>query len=439
MPSLKSSIIHRLRTLVSRELIIKFLQKKKKESVLGIKERILGRIKKIPWLGPIFFYKYSNEGIRLQHMLTHRNFKGYPKIEGIIEKDIMPTKQDLLLTRRLLRAYKKASIDGKKEKSDPRQDIWTFLEKGPHADLFALLENENIYALAFYLCNMSRMGITHGITQGTIEFKKIVSDHTYRRWEALLSLDKLIALAEAIGALPLENPEQGEFGLSIFSDVNEIIEIIEKRLKIPIIPPNIEGGLYKLATKKGGIHSRDITAIYTSFRCRDILKNIVDSSICEIGAGIGKNAYYSYLFGVGKYVIIDLPYINILQGFYLIKALPSAKIFLYGEKSGKENSICILPDWSLKRINGKPFDLTLNQDSFPEIDKNIVIDYLKQIKLHTKHFFLSINQESQNTMMIGKLKQHIISKMLSGKKGFDKVYRFPYWVRAGYLEELYRI
>lgn len=424
MPTPKYNIIHKFKTIIS----MKFVDK----------ERVLRKIKKIPWLGPIFFYRYSNEAIRLPYMLIHRDFKGYPKIEGIIEKDIMPTKQDLLLTERLLKAYKKALTDGGK-KSDSRQDIWTFLEKGPHADLFTLLETENIYALTFYLCNMSRMGITHGITQGKIEFKKIVSDHTYRGWESLLSLDKLVTLGEAIGVLPIEDPEQGKFGLSIFSDVNKIVEKIEKRLKIPIIPPNIEGGLYKLPTDKGSIHNRDITAVYTSFRCKDILKNIEDSSICEIGAGIGKNAYYSYLFGVDKYTIIDLPYINILQGFYLIKALPSAKIFLYGEKSDKVNSISILPDWSLKKINGKPFDLTLNQDSFPEIDKNIVIDYLKQIKLHTKHFFLSINQESQNTMMIGKLKQHVTSELLSEDKGFQNIYRFPYWMRVGYLEELYKI
>lgn len=411
----------------------------KTENTLDIKGRVLRKIKKIPWLRPIFSYRYSNESSRLQHMLIHGGFKGYPEIEGIIEKDIMPTNQDLLLTKRLLKAYKKASEDGKKEKKGSRQDIWTFLEKRPHAEFFSLLDNKDVNPLTFYLCNMSRMGITDGITQGTMEFKKIISDRIYRRWLSLLNLDKLIALAEAVEALPLEDPEQGEFGLSFFSDVNEIVEKIEKRLKIPIVPPNIEGGLLKVPTNKGGIHDRDITAIYTSLRCKEILKEIKNPSICEIGAGVGKNAYYSHLFGLHSYVIIDLPHINILQGFYLIKSLPSAKIFLYGEKSDKENSISILPDWSLKKINGKHFDLTLNQDSFPEINRNTVVDYLKQIRLHTKYFFLSINQESQNAMTIGNLKQHIISKLVFEAGGFNKIYRFPYWLRKGYVEELYKI
>jgi len=413
------------------------MQKKNEENELDIKGRLLRKIKKIPWLGPIFSYKYTEEGVRLQHMLIHKNFKGYPRIEGIIEKDIVPTKQDLLLTRRLLRAYKKALTDRKKEKSGSRQDIWTFLAKGPHSSFFELLKKENIKEIAFYLCNMSRMGITHGITQGEIEFNKITSEPVHRNWLGLFMFDELIALAEAFGVIPLENPEQGNYGMAIFSNIDEIVKKIENFLGISIIPPNIEGGTYKLKTKKGDFHYRDIASLYTAWRCREILKNIQNPSMCEIGAGIGKTAYYSNLLGIKRYTIIDLPHINILQGFYLIKSLPKEKISLYGEKNN--GNISILPDFAFAKTNGKVFDLTLNQDSFPEIDKKTVLDYLNKIKLHTKDFFLSINQESQNTMMVGDLKQHIVSELVSEARGFEKVYRFPYWLRAGYIEELYKI
>ena len=415
------------------------MQKKNEENELDIKGRLLRKIKKIPWLGPIFSYKYTEEGVRLQHMLIHKNFKGYPRIEGIIEKDIVPTKQDLLLTRRLLRAYKKALTDRKKEKSGSRQDIWTFLAKGPHSSFFELLKKENIKEIAFYLCNMSRMGITHGITQGEIEFNKITSEPVHRNWLGLFMFDELIALAEAFGVIPLENPEQGNYGMAIFSNIDEIVKKIENFLGISIIPPNIEGGTYKLKTKKGDFHYRDIASLYTAWRCREILKNIQNPSMCEIGAGIGKTAYYSNLLGIKRYTIIDLPHINILQGFYLIKSFPRAKISLYGEENSGNNYISILPDFAFDKINGKVFDLTLNQDSFPEIDRKIVLDYLCKIKQHTKNLFLSINQESQNTMMIGDLKQHNVSELVSETKSFERIHRFPYWLRAGYIEELYKI
>lgn len=390
-------------------------------------------IKTIPTFGNI------EEQIRLQNMLVHKSIKGYPKFELTETKEIIPSKEDLLLTERLLKAYKSAQLDGKKIKPE-RQDIWTFLENGPQSDFFELLEKGDVREIAYYLCNMSKFGMTHGITQGKILYEKISSDSAYRKWLGIFMSDKIIRLAEALGVIPLENPEQGEYGLSIHSDINEIIDKIETYLRISIMPPDFEGGLFRLSTKKGRIHHRDILAVYTAWRCSRLLETVKEPSICEIGAGIGKAAYYSRLLGIKQYTIIDLPHINFLHGYYLIKCFPSVDIYLYGEKQkNKADFISIQPDWYFKTVKGKDFDLTLNEDSFPEIDRAVVLDYLKEIKYHTKNYFLSINQESQNTMMIGELKQHMISKLVSEIEGFEQIYRFPYWMREGYLEELYKI
>lgn len=412
---------------------------KKNRKTLDIKTRALKRIKNLPWLGPLYFYNFTMDGVRLQHMIIHKNIKGYPNVEGFLERDITPTKSDLLLTERLLIAYKKAIADGRKEKNFDAKDMWTFLKKGPHSEFFSLLQNENVRPLAFYLCNMSRMGITHGVTQGKLELDRIRTNAVYRKWFNLFILDSLIRLAEAIGVLTVENPEQGIFGSAIFTNVDEVIEKIEDCLKIKIIPPNVEGGLYKLLTSKGGVHFRDISAIYTSWRCKDLLKGMSDPSLCEIGAGIGKVAYYSWLLGIKDYTIIDLPHINILQGFYLSKSLPSAKITLYGEKVGKGQSISVLPDWTFMKMNSKQFSMTLNQDSLPEISRKAALAYLNQIKKNTKNLFLSINQESKNTMMIGALRQNVVSELVFDAKSYERIYRFPHWMREGYVEELYKI
>lgn len=398
------------------------------------KEQFGKIVSKLPLIGPPYFFSHTEEGVKLSNMLLHKNIKGYPHVELSLTKEIKPTNEDLKLTERLLKVYKRAIADRKKSSYE---DMWIFLERGPHSNFFELLKKENIKEIAFYLCNMSRMGITHGITQGEIEYNRITSDSIYRNWLGLFMLDELIALAEVLGVIPMENPEQGNYGMTIFSNIDEIVRKIESFLGISIIPSSIEGGAYKLKTKKGDFHYRDIASLYTAWRCRIILKNIKNPSMCEIGAGIGKTAYYSNLLGIKRYTIIDLPHINILQGFYLIKSLPWEKISLYGEKNN--GNISILPDFEFAKTNGKVFDLTLNQDSFPEIDKKTVLDYLNKIKLHTKDLFLSINQESQNTMMIGDLKQHIVSELVSEARGFEKVYRFSYWLRKGYVEELFEI
>ncbi len=396
-------------------------------------------IKKSP-LGSFYFYNHTEEGIRMAHMLRHKRIKGYPKVSLAVTEEIKPSRQDLLLTERLLRSYRKAVQDIKIEKKTSRSDMWNFLEKGPHSKFISLLKMRDINEVAYYLCNMSKMGITHGITQGKLDYEKVLSNPIYRKWLSLFNLDKLVSLAEALGVLPLEDPEQGQFGLSILTDVDELVKKIENRLKISIIPPNIEGGLYKLKTKKGGVHNRDLTSVYTAWRCTQILKAIKNPSICEIGPGIGKTAYYLYILGIKDITLIDLPHINVLQGYYLIKSLPSASIVLYGEKKVKKNnSISILPNSEFRKLQKKRFNLTLNQDSFPEIDKKTVSVYLRQIKFNTKDFFLSINQESRNTMMVDKLRQHVVSELVSEVKGFSQIYRMIYWLREGYIEELYQI
>lgn len=196
-------------------------------------------IKIIPTFGK------NEEQIGLRNMLVHKNIKGYPVSELEVVGEIIPSIEDLFLTERLLKAYKVAQLDEEKIKPK-RQDIWTFLENGPQSDFFELLEKGDIREIAYYLCNMSKFGMTHGITQGKTHYEKIKSDPEYRNWLGLFMTDKLIRLAEALGVIALENPEQGEYGSSILLNIDGIIEKIENYMRISILPPGIEGGLFRL-------------------------------------------------------------------------------------------------------------------------------------------------------------------------------------------------
>jgi hypothetical protein len=360
----------------------------------------------------------------------------------VLNKDIAPTHMDKLLTVRLIEAYKKASTDEIEVLKVSKDDLWDRLKQGTHAYFVELLREENIDALAVHLCNMARSGITEGLVQGENEYRKIISDRQYRQYLSISHADMLVSLAEAIGVMPCENPAQGTFGINIFSDLDQIIEKIEQCMKINIIPPDIEGGLLKLNTKKGSMNCRDISAVYTAWRIKEILRGQSMPAICEIGAGIGKVAYYAKLLGINYYTIIDLPHVNVLQGFYLIKSLPSANIVLYGEgATEKEDAIHVLPYWSFDRKAAESFDLTLNQDSFPEINGEIVLNYLKQMKRNTKKYFLSINQESQGVVWFSnfKQKQNVVAELVGEIQGFERISRAPFWLRKGYVEEVFEI
>src|SRR5207248_2501785 len=143
--------------------------------------------------------------------------------------------------------------------------------------------------------------------------------------------------------------------------------------------------------------------------------------------------YYAYKLGIRDYSIFDLPYINVLQGYFLLKALPNS-VSLYGEK---QKAIKIMPDFMFGKSLKNRFDLVLNADSFPEINIETVRNYLKDIKKNTKKYLLIINQEGESSFAA--IKQSVVSKIVLDIGGFSKVYRFPFWVRKGYVEELYKL
>ena len=69
------------------------------------------------------------------------------------------------------------------------------------------------------------------------------------------------------------------------------------------------------------------------------------------------------------------------------------------------------------------YDIAFNSDSLPEIDPETASRYVEAMKARCG-MFLSINHECfmpvRQTM------------------GVPAEYRFPYWIRRGYVEELYR-
>jgi len=385
---------------------------------------------------PFSYNMIPREEYRFAHPLVH----GYPDVHLETYK-VNPEKDDEIIAERLINSYQKAIKDEEGIINRPQKDLWEILRQVKHNDFVQLLEQRDPVALSEYLCNMSKYSITHGMTQGPDNYKRIAANKSINRWYAALYIDKLVTLGEAIGCLPYENPEFGRWGENLYIKIDDLVAKIEEVIGIDITPPRISGELFGIASRKGIFHFRDINSIYTAWRIRELLKNINNPSVCEIGGGTGRVAYYCYKMGIKNYTIIDLPYVCVISAYYLIKSLPDAKIILYGEKDDEwTDSIKIYPYWCFNEIPDNYFDLTLNQDSFPEIDYEIVIEYLKQIKRNTRNYFLSINQESLSAATGVNNTRLIVSQLLTKLEGeYKRIYRFPYWLREGYLEELYKI
>ncbi|MDD5434600.1 MAG: putative sugar O-methyltransferase [Nitrospira sp.] len=386
-------------------------------------------------------YTLTHEMIpRNEHVFSHFMIHGYPDVPfKSYEVDCTP--EDVLIAERLLNSFHIAIKDEADVIKKPEKDVWEILREVKHKEFIQLLHNKDPKALAVHLCNMSKYDITHGLSQGSYDYNQNTSNEQYRRTSSVFFKDKLVSLGEALGCLPVECPELGRWGENLYINTDELIEKIENILGIDITPSSISGGLFGISTKKGILHFRDINSIYTAWRIREITKAIDNPAVCEIGAGTGRSAYYCIKMGIKNYTIIDLPYVSMLSGYYLLKSYPEKKIILYGEEyDDKMDSIKILPYWCFNNIPDNFFDLTFNQDSFPEIEYDIVVEYLKQIKRNTKRYFLSINQESKALKARYGTTQVVVSELIKEiGDSYEQVYRFPYWIRKGYIEELYRI
>lgn len=360
-------------------------------------------------------------------------------IPAQIIPDIAPGPGDREIAERLLRAYR-LSVKERNGDLGGHADIWSHI-RDHQPTFFAALGSADPALLAAYLCNMNRHDATHGTVQGYREYLKIKFLPLYRRYIARLAKDKLVLLAEAVGAVACENPEQGVWGRNFRLPIDQLAQAIAAKIGHDITPPAIDGGLLKITGSCAQFNERDVNALFTAWSLANILENVTASSICEIGAGTGRVAYWSWRFGIKSYSLIDLPHINVIQGFYLLKALPEANIRLYGEPepaTQQDREITIFPAHYIDQYAPQQFDLVLNQDSFPEIHADIVREYLLRIREISRHYFLSINHESCPPGAGGFT--HIsVQQLIDELGGYKKLFRMPYWLRKGYVMELYKV
>jgi len=364
---------------------------------------------------------------------------GRRSVKPVIIADKVATQQDVGIAARLLAAYQAASQSASQSQPEPgRNDVWTMIT-ARQQHFSSLLELGNPNELATYLCNVSRHDASVGITQGDQEFHRILSRRSYRKYLAQMANDKLVSLAEAIGALPVENPEQGSFGRNVRRKPSELVELIAACVGTDIAPPDIDGGLLKIEAGGGFFGERDANAIYTAHLLRQTACRLGASHICEIGGGSGRVAYWSRRFGLTSYTLIDLPHVNVVQGYYALKSLHSDEVSLYGEHSAEtlDGRLRILPAHVIKEVCDPDFDLFLNQDSFPEMSTATVIEYLEWIK-RSGGSLMSINHESKPPYGDG-LAHVSVPELIKDLGGFESTYRFPYWLRRGYVVELQRV
>lgn len=263
---------------------------------------------------------------------------------------------------------------------------------------------------------------------GEVEPHELVLTRLNKRvpWKRLYALwvyDSVKNLAEAVGVKRAAYPEVDVSisGVEERLGVEEMLDSIEAEIGVVLRFPNPYSGELGIPTTRGVVGFRSVQAIYQAWRIRELSRGSSGYRVMEIGAGLGRTAYFASTMGVSNYTIIDIPLTGAAQGYFLGRSLGADKVALHGE-SGEGKVRIHSPSSSALLEN---YDLIVNVDSFPEMDVHVAQGYWAVIKKQAKQF-LSVNHEFNPVT---------VRSLYTDDDGIF-VSRHPYWMRRGYIEEL---
>lgn len=246
--------------------------------------------------------------------------------------------------------------------------------------------------------------------------------------------DQMVELAQALGVIRWVPREAEQFEAYLktpyFEPIpatDDLLEMIEQKLGLPILFPNPFRGERGVGTSRGLASTRAIAALYQAFRVAQEARLTKQGSVLEIGPGMGRTAYYAVKAGIRRYTTIDIPMGVVAQACFLGAALGPDTLWMLGEDEPPAARVRLLPSTELHLLEGK-FEVVLNVDSLTEMGEAGASRYASWIAAHAVTF-LSINQEARDVTIPALAKDALAAADYR---------RFPYLMRPGYVEEIFR-
>jgi SAM-dependent methyltransferase len=324
------------------------------------------------------------------------------------------------LVDRIVAAYARAS------QADLGDSMWKMFFSTYHAGIHRTLVEGKRDAVAALLRNPAQNDLFYGFDILTRAHHSVFRSGRVRSAYARLCLDGLVRFAEAVGAIRMDNPETWAAGKEFRWTAQDLIAALDRRA-IRLTSPNPYPLEHGFSSSAGVIPIRAPQALYQAWRIRQLVQGIANPRVLEIGAGLGRTAYYAYELGIKDYTIVDIPLSTAAQAYFLGRTLGEQNVRLDGE-AGEGGAVRIINPKTFMDEAGR-FDLVVNVDSLPEMDRSIAQAYWEKIKLCTP-LFLSINHEA-NAFSVADLVEADASRV--------SVERRDHWMRRGYAEELIRI
>ncbi|WP_455918354.1 putative sugar O-methyltransferase [Ensifer canadensis] len=229
-------------------------------------------------------------------------------------------------------------------------------------------------------------------------------------------------VAVAVGASRINNPEAPNHRPPEQRSVIEDLDKIQKYVPFPVAFPNPFKDEFGSEYNGQFASVRAIYAIYQAYKTELLAKAFGCGSVLEIGGGLGRAAYYSFMSGITNYSIIDIPLTSAAQAYFLGRVLGEDKVALYGEEP-REGAVRLLPPAAISEVQ---CDLTVNVDLFTEMDPAVAESYIDHALGKSKALF-SINHEVNG---------FTVNEIIRSRRPDTKILRHGSPVRSGYMEEI---
>lgn len=336
---------------------------------------------------------------------------------GIANKSV----EDKELINRIIAAYQRVN------QTDLGKSMWKFFFTTYHQPIHQALIDGNEKTVTKILRNPEISDLFYGFDLLTKSYQHVFRNKKVREAYAKTCLDGLVRFAESVGAVSMDNPESELEYRSLWKTEKVLAEI--DKVCMPFSMPNPFVDEYGVDSSRGVISYRVPQALYQAWRIKQLVDGIQSPRVLEIGAGLGRTAFYVFELGIKDYTIVDLPITKVAQAYYLGRTLGEENICLDGEQfdDGPNRVKIVAPETFL--AESKTYDLVLNADSLVEMDFRVAQAYWEKIKAST-NIFLSINHEANSFRV-----RDLLVKDLNSLN----VQRGLYWMRKGYVEELIRI
>ena|SRR5665213_164740 len=403
--------------------------------------QILARLRRVPWLWKLLVKMGTRVGVSPQNWVLVETVsrpwwlyrsRGRLTLGKIHQQPpASVTDADIALCERLISAFAGATRDPAEQEAS---GSWAQLLDMHYHKLAEALERADAYDLAELLASMFRQKITSG-------FMMQADVSATRSWLgsrilSIKSLDALVSLAEALGAILVDGPEMRAAGLVFDESLATLLTRVDQRLGFRVAFPHI-GAPFGLSVDGRLITLETPEQIYAAVRLDHAInthiatRSVEQLRVVEIGGGYGALCYW-YLHmkpSISSYTIVDLPIVNVLQGYFLSRA--GISVSFYGEKRAQ---VAILPTGALVQIES-PFGVLVNKDSMPEMPHDTMKRYLEWGRTHCDGLFYSYNAEAGLNFLGSR--GGCVGEAVDQVGGFRRLRRDPSWLRRGYVEEIY--